>query len=89
MPFEVKEVDRRFYKERLADWLPDKILDIHTHVWLETFFEETSVQSRGPKWPELVAEENPMEDLLRTYQLMFPQQQVTPLIFGSPRPSVS
>jgi len=51
MPFEVKEVDKRFYNEHLADWLADKIFDIHTHVWLKAFFEETSVQSRGPEWP--------------------------------------
>jgi hypothetical protein len=31
-----------------------------------------------------VAEDNPLEDLLQTYTLMLPEQQVTPLVFGWP-----
>ena len=88
MPFEVKDIDRTFYNERLADFLPAKMIDVHTHVWLKTFFDETSVETRGAKWPSLVADENPIKDLFRTYQLMFPRQTVAPLIFGSPRRGV-
>jgi hypothetical protein len=88
MPFEVKDVDRTFYKEHLADFLPQKMVDVHAHVWLKTFFEESHVEARGPQWPRLVAEENPIEDLLRTYQLMFPQQKVAPLVFGLPSEGV-
>lgn len=85
MPFEVKNVDRTLYSERLAGFfLPPRIIDVHTHVWLKTFFEETRVPKRGARWPSLVAEDNSIEDLLQTYELMFPQQKVTPLIFGSP-----
>jgi len=88
MPFEVKEADKAFYNEHLVDFLPQRMIDIHAHVWLKTFFEKTSAETRGPRWPRLVAEENPIEDLLHTYQLMFPQHRVTPLIFGSPWPGV-
>ncbi len=31
--FEVTENDKRIYEEELRDFLPDKILDVHTHVW--------------------------------------------------------
>ena len=31
--FEVKDVDRRFYREKLQDFLPGRIIDVHTHVW--------------------------------------------------------
>jgi hypothetical protein len=86
MPFEVKDIDRVFYNEHLIDFLPQRVIDAHTHVWLAAFFRETSVESRGARWPRLVAKENPVEDLLRTYQLMFPRQRVTPLIFSSARP---
>lgn len=88
MPFEVKDVDKTFYNEHLADFLPPQMIDIHTHVWLKNFIEETSVKTRGAKWPRLIAEDNPIEDLLRTYQLMFPPQEVTPQIFGSPQPGI-
>ena len=88
MLFEMKTVDQAVYEKDLRDWLPAKIIDIHTHLWLKTFFEETAVADRGAKWPYLVAEDNSIEDLSETYRLMFPRQQVTPLIFGSPRPDV-
>ena len=32
--FEVTPYDRRIYEEELKDFLPQKILDVHTHVWL-------------------------------------------------------
>jgi hypothetical protein len=36
MLFDIKEVDKKFYCERLRDFLPEKIIDIHTHVWLDS-----------------------------------------------------
>jgi hypothetical protein len=64
------------------------MIDIHTHVWLKEFFDADEDLSRGAKWPGLVAEDNSIEDLQETYELMFPDQRVTPLIFGSPRRGV-
>lgn len=84
MIFEVKEVDRQYYRDRLAGFLPRKMLDIHTHIWLKAFRKEMSVATRGQNWPRLVAEDNSIEDLLETYRLLLPEQEVTPLIFGWP-----
>jgi len=76
-------VDKLFYEEKLRDFLPDKIIDIHTHVWLKKFEAEASGGPvRTVAWPSLVAEENSIEDLLQTYELMFPGKNVTPLIFS-------
>ncbi len=47
MLLEVKEVDRRFYQERLADFLPAKLMDIHTHIWLKSFRLEMPAEVRG------------------------------------------
>jgi len=88
MLFEVKDVDKELYEERLADFLPARMIDVHTHVWLDTFFGGTSVKERGAKWPSLVAKDNSIEDLLEAFELMFPEKEVTPLIFGSPRRGV-
>jgi predicted TIM-barrel fold metal-dependent hydrolase len=85
MLFQVQDVDKAFYNRHLAGFLPSKMIDIHTHVWLKSFIEETPENERGAKWPGLVAEDNSIDDLLQTYQLMFPEQTVTPLIFGTPR----
>lgn len=83
--FEVKDVDHEFYEKRLRDWLPDKIIDIHTHVWLKRFNEreEPDRKARTVSWPAMVADENPIAHLLETYRLMFPDKAVTPLMFTS------
>jgi hypothetical protein len=81
---EIKDVDRRFYAARLRDWLPDKLVDIHTHVWRASDYQP-GVPCRGMErsvtWPARVAMDNPIEDLLETYRLLLPGKQVTPLIF--------
>jgi uncharacterized protein len=82
-PLTIKQVDRAFYEERLRDFLPERIIDIHTHVWLEKFEIETGGSpQRTVTWPSLVAKENSIEDLIETYELMFPGKSVTPLIFS-------
>ena len=34
--FEVTAYDKKIYEEELRDFLPDKIFDVHTHVWLDS-----------------------------------------------------
>jgi predicted TIM-barrel fold metal-dependent hydrolase len=83
--FEVKPVDESFYKERLKDFLPKKFVDIHTHIWHEKFrVDADNVPVRGQSWPGRVAKQNPIEDLIETYNLMFPDKEVIPLLFGQP-----
>ena len=79
--FDVKDVDRRFYQEKLARFLPDKIIDIHTHVWLKAF-RRAAPTGRAGTWPLRVAEQGPIEELIETYRLMFPGKSVKPLIFS-------
>jgi len=82
--FEIKDIDKRVYEEELSPFLPEKIIDTHTHVWLKKFkFAEPADQKRAVTWPALVAEESPIEELMETYDLMFPGKTVTPLIFTS------
>ena len=82
--FEVKSVDRNFYQKHLQGFLPGKLIDIHTHVWLHRFQAKEKDESlRAVTWPQRVALDNSIEDLRETYRLMFPGQVVTPLIFGS------
>jgi predicted TIM-barrel fold metal-dependent hydrolase len=74
-------VDRAFYAQKL-DYLPPRMLDIHTHIWLRDHQQRSTVARRGPTWPGRVASENPVADLLAAYRLMLPKQTVTPLVFG-------
>lgn len=83
--FQVKDSDRRFYEKQIAPWLPEKFYDMHTHIWLKKFKEtyKLKAEKRTVSWPSAVVSESPAEDLLATYQLMFPGKSVTPLVFAS------
>ena len=78
---EIKEVDRRFYQEKLASFLPDRMVDIHTHVWLKGF-RRAPPTGRAVTWPLRVAEQNPVGDLIETYRLLFPGKAVQALMFS-------
>lgn len=82
--FELKPIDRQFYEQRLAAFLPKKIIDIHTHVWLDNFKSKQKEEClRSVTWPRRVAVDNSIEGLISTYEVMFPGKAVLPLIFGS------
>lgn len=85
--FEVTANDKRIYEEELKDFLPEKMLDIHTHVWLDSLVDEADIEKPGQKrtvtWPSLVALDNSIEDLQETYRLMFPGKDVKALMFTS------
>lgn len=83
--FEINQVDKVFYRDYLEDFLPDKIVDIHTHVYLKDHLVQNKKEDkRLAEWPKRVATENPIEDLFETYHLMFPGKTVIPLMFPYP-----
>jgi len=83
--FEMKQVDKDFYKNNLQGFLPENMIDIHTHVWLDQFkIRGNNAPVRAVLWPSMVARDNSVEDLQETYRLMFPDKKVTPLLFGQP-----
>ena len=84
--FDVTAYDQKIYQEELQDFRPDKILDVHTHVWLDALRDKTATPAPGAvkrvvTWPDLVALDNSIEDLQETYRLMFPGKDVKALIF--------
>ncbi|MEA4823747.1 MAG: amidohydrolase family protein [Clostridiaceae bacterium] len=80
--FEIRDCDRRVYREKLEDFLPEKIFDIHTHVYARA--DTVGSDERTASWPARVADCNPPEDLCETYRLLFPGKDCRALIFGSP-----
>jgi predicted TIM-barrel fold metal-dependent hydrolase len=81
--FEVTDYDKKVWEEQLKDFLPDKILDVHTHVYLRRLIEapKNPQPKRTVSWTSTVARENPIEDLQETYRLMFPGKDVKALMF--------
>ena len=86
MLFDYTKIDREFYERYIRDFLPRRVIDAHTHVFKKEFLNAAEGQKpkRSPSWPRLVARENPIEDLLETYRITLPEQEVTPLVFGQP-----
>jgi predicted TIM-barrel fold metal-dependent hydrolase len=78
---DIRELDRRVYREKLEDFLPARMIDIHTHVWLERLTRGVD-HSRVVSWPDRVAAENPIEEHLECYRLLFPGKSVTPMVFS-------
>ncbi len=82
--FEVKDLDRRIYEEELRGFLPQKLLDMHTHVWLDRFHRHGEGEfSRTVSWPARVALDNSIEDHIEGYRLLFPGKEVRSLIFSN------
>ena len=81
--FEVTDYDKKIWEEELRDFLPEKIIDIHTHVHKKEFFDPPAPGTKPApkKWTALVAEDNSIEDLQETYRLMFPGKDVKALMF--------
>lgn len=88
--FEVTEYDRQVYEQELKDFLPDKFIDIHTHLWRREFVEAAGLKKKKHDgvvtWPSIVANTNPIEDLQETYRLLFPGKEVSALCFTTSRP---
>lgn len=77
------EYDRRVYEEELAPFLPERMVDVHTHIWKKEF--DHHVRAKGcVTWTQLVASECTLEDLQRTFEDLFPGKCVKPVLMGYP-----
>lgn len=78
-------VDRRFWQERLDDWVPRRIFDAHTHINAARFrLEEMTAQKRRQYWVNEVLEPIGPEEAVRCHGLVFPGREFTCLAFGFP-----
>jgi predicted TIM-barrel fold metal-dependent hydrolase len=87
MTFQLNATDERFYNTYIKDFIPDKIIDVHTHVWLTEFKRKKEIQPRRTvTWPSMVAKDNSIEDHMNSYRIMFPEKKVIPVIFSNLSP---
>ena len=53
---QLTDYDKKVYEEKLADFLPDKIIDAHAHVWTDGMKRKKPEERKGcVSWTELVA----------------------------------
>jgi predicted TIM-barrel fold metal-dependent hydrolase len=75
-------VDERFYAQRLENFLPRRIIDIHAHIWRTADYpKQRAPELRSVTWPARVAADCTIESLQATYASLLPGKSVTPLIF--------
>lgn len=79
--FEMTDYDKYVYETELKDFLPDKLIDFHTHLGLLKFQYEGEFKGCST-WTKRVYDEMNAEDLLGAYEKMFQGKEVTPMIFG-------
>ena len=85
--FTVTDYDREVYETQLKDFLPPRMIDIHTHTYTLSTVGPAPENLRVVTWPSLVAAENPIEDHMEAYRLFFPDKQVSALCFASLAPN--
>lgn len=73
--------DDHFYENNLKDFLPDTFIDCHNHIWLSDFVTGQDTAGRSCAWPEMVARDSSMEDLLETNLELFPGKHVIPVLY--------
>jgi len=75
-------VDQVIFAEELADWLPARIFDVHTHLWLPEHCLRPFREERVGLIFE--AESVSVAELEEAYSLLFPGRAVDYLAFGMP-----
>jgi predicted TIM-barrel fold metal-dependent hydrolase len=79
------DVDRRFWRERLEDWVPERVFDAHVHVNAPRFrLEEMTEQKRRQYWVNEVLEPITAGQSDRCHRLVFPGREFTCLAFSFP-----
>ncbi len=83
--FDYTDVDRRFWDEHLADWLPAQLFDAHTHV-VEPEFRRSvpSEEKRRQYWVGEVNEPIGAQAAARCQSIVFPDREFSCLCFPSP-----
>ncbi|MBQ7715590.1 MAG: amidohydrolase family protein [Clostridia bacterium] len=81
----VTEYDRKVWEEELSDFLPEKIIDCHVHIYLKEMQREDPDERKGcVMWPHIVAPELDAEDLMCSYSQMFPGKKLGAVVMGMP-----
>ena len=84
--YELKDVDRRFWEERLEAWLPKRVVDAHRHISRPEHVDPVTLGKSGTNWATEVGSEESLEEAAIGYAELFPGREVSYLAFGTPYP---
>jgi len=77
----LEDYDRYVYEKELKDFLPKDFIDFHVHTFRKDF-EPYRPGKRAKTWVSMISKDTTMDQINETIDLLFPQNNVTPLIFG-------
>ncbi|MGQ9554493.1 MAG: amidohydrolase family protein [Anaerolineae bacterium] len=76
-------VDLPFYRQQVEQFLPDQVIDFHTHIYRSEQF--TALPAPARNWAEYVSPRTwSVDTLIRYYQRLLPGKTVTPVVFAMP-----
>ncbi|MBC8355845.1 MAG: amidohydrolase family protein [Planctomycetes bacterium] len=84
-PVELNDLDRRIWAEELADFVPARVFDVHTHIYRFAFY--TAANKEQSSYRQFVSkpfEEASWQLLDECDQLLMPGRQVSRLAFPFP-----
>lgn len=82
--FELRDVDRRFWAERIDPFLPGTVFDAHRHIAAPEHLDPMPPERRQRNWAMEVAGCESLEEAAAGYSLLFPERSVSYLAFGMP-----
>ena len=79
------DVDRDFWQEHLADWLPRRIFDAHTHVTEPEFRRKAPTEAkRHEYWVNEINDPIGAAAAARCREIVLPDREFSCLAFGMP-----
>ncbi len=78
---QLTDYDRKVYETELKDFLPKEFIDCHVHIW-DPEIPRHGKKGGGSLWPGRVNNGLKAEELYESLKILFPENKVTPLVFG-------
>ena len=82
----MQTVNDLIYESEISPWLPPKIVDCHVHVGLREHCGQISPKRLSENWALEVGLWQSWDQLRARYRMLFPEQEVSALAFGTVLP---
>jgi hypothetical protein len=84
MIFSPTAADRDLFNSQFRDFLPDRIVDCHSHLICPGMLHRPTAERLKRYWMLNMPTTQTVEEYLETYKLLLPGKQVTTVAFGFP-----
>lgn len=81
--YKMSDYDIEVYNTKIADFVPERIIDAHTHIFTKDCNKEVNHDGLVT-WTSIVYDKLTIEDFNETYKTMLPKTETIPIVFGDP-----